>query len=246
MAATEVGGAPPPEVDGLRAPEGLTPGSRIARLRASHSYGLVLVLVLVALVFTALAPDGDWSTSLRVVILATMLVVALWTSGVVRLTSWPIATLLIVAAFGALSPVVTGGRTFTGLLAIADSALVAATIAVIGLGAVDQREVNRQSLRAAIAVYLLFGLLFVSIYGGVAALASGPFFEQGIDGTTPQHWYFSFSTLATLGYGDFTAAGSLGHLLAVVEALIGQLYLVTVLAVLVGHLGQKRGGPDPR
>ena len=47
--------------------------------------------------------------------------------------------------------------------------------------------------------------------------------------------------LATLGYGDYTPAGNLGHTLAVVEALVGQLYLVTVLALLVGNLGLRRG-----
>ncbi len=48
--------------------------------------------------------------------------------------------------------------------------------------------------------------------------------------------YFSYVTLATLGYGDYTPAGNLGHAFAVLEALIGQLYLVTVVAVVVTRL----------
>jgi hypothetical protein len=43
-------------------------------------------------------------------------------------------------------------------------------------------------------------------------------------------------TLATVGYGDYTAATNLGHMLSVLEALMGQLYLVTVIAVLVSRM----------
>ena len=56
------------------------------------------------------------------------------------------------------------------------------------------------------------------------------------DGTRSLRLYFSYVTLATLGYGDYTPAGNLGHMLAVLEALIGQLYLVTILALLVSRL----------
>jgi hypothetical protein len=196
--------------------------------------------VVSTLVCTGLVPDGAWAQSALVLLLATLLIVALWTSGVARLRSYPIRILLALAVVTALSPVFTGGRTLEGALSIIDAVLVAAALAAIALGAIDQGEVNRQSLRAAICVYLLAGMVFVFVYGAVAVFGSGHFFEQGTDGTTAQRFYFSFVTLATLGYGDYTAASNLGHLLAVFEALMGQLYLVTVLALLVGNLGRKR------
>jgi len=74
----------------------------------------------------------------------------------------------------------------------------------------------------------------------IAVLGHGSFFAQGTDGTRPIRLYFSYVTLATIGYGDYTAAGNLGHALAVLEALIGQLYLVTVVAVIVTRLGGRR------
>jgi hypothetical protein len=83
-------------------------------------------------------------------------------------------------------------------------------------------------------------MIFLFIYGVVAGLGSGPFFAQGTDGTRSLRLYFSYVTLATLGYGDYTPAGNLGHTLAVLEALLGQLYLVTVVAVLVARMGQRR------
>jgi voltage-gated potassium channel Kch len=52
--------------------------------------------------------------------------------------------------------------------------------------------------------------------------------------------YFSYVTLTTVGYGDLTAAGDLGRMLAVTEALLGQLYLVTVVALVIGNIGRER------
>jgi len=46
----------------------------------------------------------------------------------------------------------------------------------------------------------------------------------------------SYVTLATLGYGDYTPAGTTARMMAVTEALLGQLYLVTVVALVVGRL----------
>jgi voltage-gated potassium channel Kch len=51
--------------------------------------------------------------------------------------------------------------------------------------------------------------------------------------------YFSYVTLATVGYGDYTPAGDLGRTLVVGEALLGQLYLVTVVALLVSRLARR-------
>jgi hypothetical protein len=233
--------APRPDWQGTGAEdEPILLESRVERMRASHSYGLVLLVVLSTLVFTALVPDGDWAQSALVLLLATLLVVAIWTSGVMRIRSYPIVILLAIALLVAISPAFSGGRTFGGVLSLVDATLVAAALAAIGRGAIDQGEVNRQSLRAAISIYLLVGLLFVFVYGALAAFGSGPFFTQGSDGTTNLRFYFSFVTLATLGYGDYTASSNFGHLLAVLEALIGQLYLVTVLALLVGNMGRKR------
>ena len=59
--------------------------------------------------------------------------------------------------------------------------------------------------------------------------------------------YFSFVTQTTVGYGDFTAAGDLGRALCVVEALVGQLYLVTIIAVLVSRMAGRPGiAPAPQ
>ena len=75
----------------------------------------------------------------------------------------------------------------------------------------DQSEVNAQSVIGAICVYLLFGMLFLFLYSVVATLGSGPFFAQGTDGTRSIRLYFSYVTLATLGYGTTRPATGIGR-----------------------------------
>jgi voltage-gated potassium channel len=213
--------------------------SRIARLRAARSYRSVLLLIGATFIFASLAGDAAWTTGVLVLLEATTLAVAMWTSGLARASSWSLIALVSTGGLVALVLPLWPHTALLGAAGIASGVLVVAAMVAIGIGVLDQNEVNAQSVTGAICVYVLFGLLFLFFYSSVALLGSGNFFAQGTDGTRAIRLYFSFVTLATLGYGDYTPAAELGRTLAVLEALAGQLYLVTVLALLVSRL---RGG----
>ena len=213
--------------------------SRIARLRATHSYRSVLVLIGATFIFAELAGDAAWTTGVLVLLEATTLAVAMWTSGLARASTWWLIALVSAAGLVAVVLSLWPHTALLGAAGIASGVLVVAAMAAIGVGVVDQKDVNAQSVTGAICIYLLFGLAFLFLYSAVALLGSGDFFAQGTDGTRAIRLYFSYVTLATLGYGDYTPAAELGRTLAVLEALAGQLYLVTVLALLVSRL---RGG----
>src|SRR3954464_14071185 len=190
------------------------PGSRLQRRRSSHSYGFVLALVLASFLWAAGAPDGGWQRAVLIVLLAGTLAAAAWTSGLGRLALYLSAALLAVAVV--LSIVATQtGRPVTGSLYILGAALVVTSVGIIGLGVFDQRAVNLQAVLGAISAYVLLGLLFTCIYGSMAALGSGPLFAQGTDATLSVRLYFSYVTLATVGYGDYTLSSDLGHTIAV-------------------------------
>jgi Ion channel len=216
--------------------------SRVAARRASHSYGYVLLLIAVSFVFGATAPDAAWAASTLVLLQSATLVVALWTSGLARAGSWGSIGLLVIAVATATAGLIWGGTTLTAFVGILSGLLTCGIALVIAGSVVSQGEVNTQSITGAICVYLLFGMIFVFVYGVVAALGDSAFFLQGTDGTRSLRLYFSFVTLATLGYGDYTPATELGHALAVIEALLGQVYLVTVVALLVARIGRRRRG----
>jgi Ion channel len=91
-----------------------------------------------------------------------------------------------------------------------------------------------------LCVYLLLGTVFAFLYGLAAEVDDGGFFATGAPENQADFLYFSFSTLTTTGYGDLTAATGLGRSLSITEALLGQIYLVTVVALIVGNLGRSR------
>jgi hypothetical protein len=215
------------------------PGSRVARLRASHSYRFVLLLILTTFVFVMAAPDQNWALSVLGLFLCATLIVAIWTSGL----GWSLPRTLFLIGIGMAAALVLetiSGDDTAGAVWLVGLVLAATIIGVIAIGVLDQGEVNSQSVVGAVCIYLMLGLLFSFAYGSEAKLGSGFFFAQGTDGTASIRLYFSYITMATVGYGDYTAAGDLARTLAVLEGLLGQLYLVTVITLLVGRLGFRR------
>jgi len=76
--------------------------------------------------------------------------------------------------------------------------------------------------------------MFAALYSALYYLHNHMFFANGRPGhTTADFQYFSFTTLTTLGYGDFTAADSGGRAVAMLEAMTGQIFLATLVAKLV-------------
>jgi hypothetical protein len=215
---------------------------RLERFHATHSYWAVLIAIVAGFLFAALAPDASWATSVLVLLLTGTLVLALRTSGW-SARKWRVVLVLVVFGLGAAAAnLVWSGSALLTVLDILTGLLTLALAIVIALGAVEQGEVNSKSVAGALCVYILLGMLFTYVFGVMAVVGHGPFFAQGTDGTRPIRLYFSFVTLATLGYGDYTPAGNVGHTAAVVEALIGQLYLVTVVAVVVSRLSVRGKG----
>jgi len=75
--------------------------------------------------------------------------------------------------------------------------------------------------------------MFAAFYAAINDLVPGDFFANNQLANPQTFQYFSFTTLTTLGYGDFTAIGSGGRAVAILEALTGQIFLATLVARLV-------------
>jgi Ion channel len=216
--------------------------SRLERFHATHSYWAVLVAIIAGFLFAGLAPDAAWATSVLVLVETATLVLALRTSGWRVTQSRVVFLLVVVGSSAAAANLLWRGNALLSVLNIVTGLLTLALAVVIAIGALEQGEVNSKSVGGAICVYILIGMLFLYLYGLIAALGDGAFFAQGTDGTRALRLYFSYVTLATLGYGDYTPAGNVGHTFAVLEALLGQLFLVTVVAVVVTRVsGRLRG-----
>jgi hypothetical protein len=105
-------------------------------------------------------------------------------------------------------------------------------------------QVRLGAVLGVLSLYILLGMLFAFVYGALDRLGPDLFFAGGQPASVAHCLYFSFTTLTTVGYGDLVARSDLGHTLSVFEALIGQIYLVTVVSLIVSNLGPpaRRGG----
>ena len=96
--------------------------------------------------------------------------------------------------------------------------------------------VDGETIYAALSTYLLAGLFFGQIYWAVESLRPG-----SLTGPDPMSEitaiYYSFVTLATLGYGDFLPRSDLARGIATFEVIGGQLFLAVMVARLIGAFG---------
>jgi len=212
-----------------------------ANREASFRYGVVLAIVLVFVLLEVLSPDAHWSRAAGVGLASAALSVAIATSrerAEVRrartLLFGGVAFLVVIAILvGLLSDAVTF---------IVGTLIVAAIPVALGGGVVrlmNSEGVTIQAVAGALAIYLVIGMLFASAIGFVKAVDSGPYFMQShVDNGDVV--YYSFTVMTTTGFGDFTAAQPVGHALAVLEMLTGQIYLVTVIGILIGNFVGRR------
>lgn len=128
---------------------------------------------------------------------------------------------------------VSDTTTVHGVVTAWMAVLALTTMLVVVRQVLSHSVVTGQTLLGAVSSYVLLGLFFANVYASMAAFSHTAFFVGALPATAPNTQYFSFVTLTTLGYGDFTSATSLGRAVAAIEALSGQIFLATLVARLV-------------
>jgi len=204
-------------------------------------FGLALASIVLAILVAALAGDEAWGRFISVVLLGMTLLLVLRTTQArrrARLLAGVVVTGAILAA--AASIVLDQEEISQWAVPVVGAFLALGAPVAVARRLVTHRRVTLQTVLGALCLYLLAAMFFAFLYSALAALSSEPFFLGQPSGGTIDYVYFSFSTITTTGYGDISAASELGRMLSVTEALIGQLYLVTVVAVLVSNLGRPR------
>jgi Ion channel len=212
---------------------------------SGRGYGLVLLLVGGSIIFRMAAGSSDVALFVSVLLQATTLVVAVWIAGARRRAVRVAAFIASVAALAALVLWIVRGDIPVGPIAIVNGLLVSVAPIVIAAGLVRElrreRAVDAQTLSGVLAIYLLVGMLFSFVYAVIGAVDSGALFAESNTPTAADELYFSFVTLCTVGFGDLTPAGDLARTVAIGEMLIGQIYLVTVVSLIVANMGRRPG-----
>jgi len=226
--------------DGAPQPEQHDRLSERERTKVQDRFGRVLVLLIVTVFFSISAPHEPWAWLATAVVLAVALGIAMLASGA---RPKVVGAWLCVGGLGIGASIViavTQAGDASGYLALTTLLLTLATMGAIARRLWLHVEISVITLLGAVCIYVLLGLSFAFAFAAVGDLGSRPFFASQEVGTRSDYVYFSFVTLATVGYGDLTPQGGLGRALAVTEALFGQIYLNTAVAALVGNRGRMR------
>jgi hypothetical protein len=208
-------------------------------------YGLLLTAVVVSVAVQGIVAPG----AVQQIVVTALLGISLVLAFRIASASRPVVTLAYVLATAAIAVAVLRALTDAvgdGEARVINAIVVASVPPAVILGVVRNlrasRAVTVQAVMGVLALYMLIGMLFAFVFGAIDRLGGDPFFADGAAASVATCLYYSFTTLATVGYGDLTARTDLGHTLSIFEALAGQIYLVTVVSVIVSNLG-RRGAP---
>ncbi len=211
--------------------------------RLHYRFEFVLALIILTVSFSLAAPEGDGARFVAVTLQAAVLVAALIASRAHRAVILLSVIAALIGIAGTAAAVFGTGQFGNSSAAVLALFYVVLTPPAIATGLVKQFEqagaVTMQTMFGVLCLYLLIGLMFGVAFAAIDQLNHGYFFQSGPAGRD-DFLYFSYSTLTTVGYGDLVAASDLGRSLAITEALAGQLYLVTVVAVIISNLRPAR------
>jgi hypothetical protein len=201
--------------------------------KVRDAFGLVLILVLTTYVLASVLNNKGWSAVLLTVATSATSIVALTSShakpGFVRRA-------LLVAAFAivmAAASAIFGGRLCLNIASFLEIALLAVAMAAVLQRVLTSGTVSSRTILGAISVYTALGILFTWTYGLINRIEGGGFFGQAGQEKGADFLFFSYTTLTTTGYGDLVPAGQVGRMISGFEMMLGQIFLVTLVAGLV-------------
>ncbi len=199
---------------------------------STQRYGLLLLLLILTYLLSA-SGISVLAAELQTVLFFGVMLLALRTGQASRRTATVIGIVALIGSVAAVVAATTHTRGGDGAADIWKGLILLLTAVLIVRRVLARPTITLQSIYGALSAYLIIGLMYAAFYAAIGRLSGAPFFAHHQPANTQTFQYFSFTTLTTLGYGDFTAAGNSGRALAVIEALSGQVFLATLVARLV-------------
>jgi hypothetical protein len=204
-------------------------------------YGVLLLALLGTFFFYGVAQPGDLQRAIGTLLVGATLLLAL-NAAEIRASTLraSVVVVAVVVAAVIVASLVGDESTAAAITAITNALLIVVAPVAVVLGVLRHLRaagtVTVTVVAGVLCLYMLLGLFFAFVYVAIENLGGGPFFANEASAVPARAVYFSFITLTTTGYGDYTARTNLGHTLSVSEALIGQIYLVTIVAAIVSRL----------
>jgi hypothetical protein len=141
--------------------------------------------------------------------------------------------LALLAILLALVGAVSGGRHWLSAANFIEIGLLAVAMGAVLRRVVTSETVSSRTILGAISVYASLGILFTWVYGLIDRIEGGGFFGAAASVEGSDFLFFSYTTLTTTGYGNLVPAGQVGRMVSGLEMMLGQIFLVTLVAGLV-------------
>jgi Ion channel len=207
----------------------------------AYRFGVVLVLLLATYGLMTAAPTGAWTRVVTTALQGLTLLAALRASAVNRRIFRLAAVVVTLALLSSIVSVfLTSSTEASGVFHALDVLMISVAPVAIARALWRRPVIDVHTALGAICIYVLLGMIFAFTYSAIGSAGDESFFVQTSNPGLDIYLYFSFVTLTTVGYGDYTAANGLGRSLATLEALLGQVYLVTVVALIVSTMTRTR------
>ena len=208
----------------------------------------MIFVVLTIVLAVAVPEDSPWRASI-VVCQSCAAIIACWTSDAPQRVFRFVLVVSVLSVLGAVGLGLSDSANSTAGRSLNVGGVIVVGAVIIRGILLDIRAegVRGRAVAGALTLYLLFGTLCGFFYGLEESISKNPVLHASnstleANGSTSANMYFSFVTLTTVGYGDLTPVSGGARATAIFEALVGQLYLVGIVATLGGALGKGRGG----
>lgn len=220
---------------------------RYIRPSEQASIAPVLGLTVLAMVTSPLLSDGNLGRGLETALIGLSAIVALARTGA-HVAFQRSGTVIVALATVSAASIPVLHQPTTGPVEIVAAGLFAVLLLVTPLLVVVRLmlrpRITVDTLAGALTAYLQIGIFFGALYLFMALIGwPTSFFAQHSDIVYSDFQYFSFITMTTVGYGDLTPATPMGQTMASIEAVLGQVFLVTVVALTVSNLGRPTRRP---
>jgi hypothetical protein len=211
-----------------------------AMIKASDSYGLLLGLLLLDYFLLAGVSQSRFASLVRIPIVVLTLLLALYTSHAPpRFVRFARGAAVIVV-IGAVVYAITDAELVHGIVNLLVGILLITSPFFILRRILGHERVSTETILGSLCVYVLIGLTFASLFIAIHIIGDTSFASPPNANSGPDLLYLSFITLTTVGFGDIVAANDVGRAVVVLEAVIGQIFLITLVARLVAMFGEEQ------
>jgi len=201
-------------------------------VRLFDSNATLLVLLLANFFVLELIDNERVGAFVSTVVAALALMTAIYDSQTGRrVTRWQVIAIGVAVLVSALV-FLTDASEWIGSAYLVPAVFVGVTLPVTLHRTLQHRTVTYETILGALCAYVLTGLVFAFVYIAISRFGQDFFAQPGLHSQS-EYLYFSFVVLTTLGFGDLSPSVGLPQALVAVEALLGQIFLVTMVARLV-------------